>query len=282
MGLYDRDYYQEERESRFVGGDRPVVTTLILINIGVFVIDYFSQGQLTNWLALRSDLLTHPWYAYQLVTAGFLHSTDNIWHIIFNMYSLWLFGREVETLYGRAEFLRVYLVLLVLSSLTWVVCENLINGFAEPPRFMLGASGAVTGIIILFACNFPRRVLLIWGVLPVQAWVLALIFVALDLIGTRQAGTNTAYTAHLGGAAFGFLYFRTRSRFGEIGSAIDFSQWFKRRPKLKLRRAEDDDDLNTRVDKVLEKISREGEESLTRAERKLLENASRRYQQRRR
>lgn len=282
MGVYDREYYREEEDSRFMGrtGERPIVTSLILINVAVFAIDYFSQGQLTQWFALRANLFTHPWNAYQLLTAGFLHSNANIWHILINMYSLWLFGREVETIYGRGEFLRLYLGLIVLSSLIWVIGENLASGLASP-AWMVGASGGVTGIIVIFACLFPRRTLLIWGVLPMPAWVLAALFILLDLVGATQRDTGTAYMAHLGGAACGFLYYRMRVNLGALTQRSKLGQWFTRRPKLKLRRPDVDDDLNIPVDKVLEKISREGLESLTRQERKILESASRRYQQRR-
>ncbi len=281
MGLYDREYYREEDNTRLFGENRPLVFTLIIINFIVFAIDYFSKGQLTDWCALRADLFTHPWFAYQLVTAGFLHSTSNIWHILINMYSLWLFGREVETTYGRNEFLRLYLGLIILSSLVWVVGENLRDGL-NSAAFLVGASGGVTGIMVIFACHFPQRTLLLWGLLPLKVWVLVVGFIVLDIVGASQRGTQTAFTAHLGGAFFGFLYYRAHINLGKLTANETFSGWFKKRPKLKLRRPEEDDDLNTRVDKILEKISREGEASLSRAERRLLESASRRYQQRRR
>jgi membrane associated rhomboid family serine protease len=285
MGLYDREYYRDEEPTRFLGGDRPVVITLILINVAVFVVDYFSQGRLTRLLAVRSDLFTHPWNAWQLLTAGFLHSTESVWHILINMYSLWLFGRDVEELYGRREFLRLYLALVVLSSLSWVLYENAMTGFSPPDaQYMIGASGAVTGIMVVFACHFPRRVFLFWGLLPLPAWLLIGFLVLLDVFGAMRGehGSNTAYAAHLGGAAFGYLYYRGGYNLGQVSAGRSVVDWFKRRPKLRLRRAEDDDDLNVRVDRVLEKISREGEASLTRSERRLLESASRRYQQRRR
>lgn len=289
MGLYDREYYHQENEdSRFsiAAGQRPIVTTLILINAAVFVIDYFSQGQLTAWFKLRADLFTHPWNAYQLLTAGFLHSTTNIWHILINMYSLWLFGRDVESFYGRREFLRLYLGLLLFSSLVWVLSEDVAARSFNSPASMLGASGAVMGVIVLFACLFPKRTLLIWGVLPTPAWVLAALFVLFNLVGAAGEPTNgdvgVAYMAHLGGAAGGYLYYRLRLNLSSVGGGARLSQWFQRRPKLKLRRPDEDDTLNAPVDKILEKISREGMDSLSRQERKLLENASRRYQQRRR
>jgi hypothetical protein len=202
------------------------------------------------------------------------------------MYSLWLFGRDVESFYGRREFLRLYLGLLLFSSLVWVLSEDVAARSFNSPASMLGASGAVMGVIVLFACLFPKRTLLIWGVLPTPAWVLAALFVLFNLVGAAGEPTNgdvgVAYMAHLGGAAGGYLYYRLRLNLSSVGGGARLSQWFQRRPKLKLRRPDEDDTLNAPVDKILEKISREGMDSLSRQERKLLENASRRYQQRRR
>jgi membrane associated rhomboid family serine protease len=290
MGLYNREYYRDEEQLRFPGGDRPVVITLILINVGIFIVDYFSRdrlgnSQLASYFAVHSDVLTHPWNAWQLLTGGFLHSVRSIWHILFNMYFLWLFGRDVEEWYGRREFLRLYLVLITLSSLIWVLYENALTGFSgQPPQTMIGASGAVTGIMVVFACRDPRRVFLLFGVVPVQAWLLVGFSILVDLMGAvgAEGNSNTAYAAHLGGAAFGYLYVRQGMDLGKIFRAGAWANWFKRRPKLTVRKAEDDDALNSRVDRILEKISRQGEASLTRSERRLLESASRRYQQRRR
>ncbi|MBX7075386.1 MAG: rhomboid family intramembrane serine protease [Pirellulales bacterium] len=286
MGLYDRQYYREEDDERsgVFASNLSVVARLIILNIGVFFVDFLSRGELGAWLSAYATLPRHPWFAWQLLTAGFAHDTTNVWHLLWNMYFLWLFGGEVERHYGRREFTLIYLALLVLASLTWVVCENIAYGFAPPPGDrMLGASGAVMGMAVIYACNFPRRVLMLLGIIPVQVWILVSLYVMFDLLQALQVGrgSGTAVTAHLGGAVFGFLYFQSRFKLEDWFHGPSLKRLFKRGPKLRVHRPEEDADLSARVDRVLEKISREGEASLTRAERKLLESASRKYQQRR-
>src|SRR5262249_32282169 len=150
--------------------------------------------------SVKVGLPEHPWYFWQLLTAGFVHNTHDILHIAFNMFSLWLFGRDVEARYGRMEFLRIYLALVVLSSLGWVVSQNLQH--ADSRGSMIGASGAVTGVMILFVLNFPKRIFYVWGVLPLPAWALGAIFVLMDVSGFTHKvegaeGARVAYETHL-------------------------------------------------------------------------------------
>ena len=135
MGLYDRDYVRDEPRGSFLGGNRSMVTNLILVNVGVFLLDLvFFNRRLSEYLALHADLFTHPWNIWQLLTYGFAHESGqpgtpivlgNFAHVGFNMFGLWLFGRDVESIYGRKEFLRIYLSLIVLCGLSWVVIQNL-------------------------------------------------------------------------------------------------------------------------------------------------------------
>ena len=96
MGLYDRDYIRDDEErGSFLGGQHSIVTTLIFINVGVFILDVLMEGKLSDKLELQSDLFHKPWNAWQLLTAGFSHDPRNITHVGWNMFELWLFGRDV-------------------------------------------------------------------------------------------------------------------------------------------------------------------------------------------
>ena len=150
-----------------LGGDMSVTTTLILINAAVFVADMFSDGRLTDYLALRWDLFTHPQYFWQLLTYGFAHDPSSVRHVLFNMFFLWLFGREVETVYGKRVYVELYLSLVVLSGLVWLGL-NVLSGSSA---MLIGASGAVTGIMVLFVLHYPTRTILFWGVFPIPVWV---------------------------------------------------------------------------------------------------------------
>jgi membrane associated rhomboid family serine protease len=296
MGLYDRDYVREEPRGFFLGGNRSVVTNLILLNVGVFLVDVLFCAHdledrsvahyLSDWMEVSADVFHQPWMAWQLLTCGFAHDPTNIWHVAGNMFMLWLFGRDVETIYGRREFLTIYLTMIVVASLAWVVSQVvLFGGFAT--HYLLGASGAVAGIMILNVLHFPRRLFYFWGVFPVPAWLLATLYIGQDVMGynnslrTRSGGV--AFEAHLAGAAFAFLYYYTGWNFGRLMPRRLSWSMLKRRPKLTLHQPpRREEDLGRQVDRILEKISREGEASLTQAERRTLEEASRHYQQRRR
>lgn len=285
MGIYDRPYLHDEERSRGWASGRSMVVNLIIVNVAIWLAGIVAEQQIFEWLSLKSDLFRRPWEFYQLLTYGFVH--NGAMHILFNMMFLFFLGREVENVYGSAEFLRIYLVSVVLAGLVWVLFTAFEMSPDAPPARLMGASGGVMAIVILFVLNFPRQLLYIWGVLPVPAWVLGVFFVVGDLLGffsPSQDGVQVANIAHLAGAAFAFVYFRTRlnlgrlvpSRLGELKNALF-------RPRLRIHDPDKDArDLNRQVDAILEKISREGEASLTKKERKTLEEASRRYQQRRR
>lgn len=291
MGLYDREYVRED-DSRGLrlGGPRTMVATLILITAGLWLIDLLVGGDLGGKLSLRADLLTHPWNFYQLLTAGFVHDNSTIMHVLFNMFGLWLFGRDLEMLYGRKEFLRLYLTLIVLSSLVWVGVQALVHPGSR--AVMLGASGAVVGVMMIYVLHYPKRTFLVNFFIPMPAWLMLVLFLAADLYGfgnsVRGGAASTAFETHLAGAFFGLLYWQLHRSAGfTLGRLLPQRlslKSLKRRPKLRVHDAGPEDDaqeLGDQVDRILEKISRQGEASLTAAERKTLEAASRRYQQRR-
>jgi membrane associated rhomboid family serine protease len=289
MGIYDRPYYRDEPSSTFaLGGQRSMVVNLILVNVAIFFIDAFTSdaGHGLNWLsyhmAATPEVLTQPWNWWKLLTYGFAHapldSPRSIFHVGFNMYALWLFGSDIESVRGRREFLLVYLSLIVLSGLTWVVL-GASSGQMAP---IVGASGAVTGIMILFVCHYPhRKFLLLFLPVPIPAWVLVGLFTLQDIWGAIGLGdSGVAYSCHLAGAASAFLYYRSGVRLERLTARLKSPPLLRRRPKL---RVHDPDarykDLDRQADRILEKLHREGAESLTAKERRILEDYSRRMRQ---
>lgn len=295
MGLYDRDYYRERRPQFALRGPQTIVGTLILINVVVYVADGLltsarspgGLGGLNAFLALHLESLTTPWLWWQFLTYGFAHqSFPEYWHILGNMLALFFLGPAVEAHYGRKEFLRLYLVMLVVAGLAWAIVERMMG---HPAGTAVGASGAVTGIVILFALNFPRQMLLVMFVLPMPAWAVGILVVMSDVfLALNPESTRIAFAAHLGGAAFAYLYFHFRWNLTRWIPSPFSLRWFASRPKLRLhdpdrpkRQKKQDRELSEEVDRILEKIHREGESSLTRKERRILENASREYQKKR-
>jgi membrane associated rhomboid family serine protease len=287
MGIYDRDYqrggnYYDRQPGFYLGAPRMMNTNIILVTCGLYIVQYVVGGWYDQTFALSADWYRRPWTAYQLLTYGFLHDPHNLWHIVLNMLGLFFFGRDVELRYGRREYLLFYLIGIVVSGLIWTIAEIPAGSQAT----MLGASGGVIAVVILFAFNFPYRTVLFMFFLPMPMWVAAVIFVVVDALGAmnvRNAG-NVAVTAHLGGALYAFLYYRWGGRLERLVPGGAVLKRLRPRPKLRVHDPDADDHSSTdsRVDEILKKIQEHGQESLTYSERRILEEASREYQKKRR
>lgn len=307
MGLYDRDYTHSEPtgySGRYAIGQSMVVT-IIVINVAVFLADVLFGGQ-SHWiargLAATGNSLVTPWLWWQLLTSGFVHDWNNPWHLAGNMVGLWFLGRFVEQWLGRWEFLRFYLVAIVVGSLVWTTRVCL---FVDPSGWnvpLLGASGAVTAVVILFVCRFPHEKLLLFFTIPVPAWLVGVIIVGMDMLGhgnirlnpfgNSEMSARVAYDVHLAGAAFAAIYYYFGINFGRLVPrrwgeiAASASQSLRSRPNLRVHAPVEDDnnddqyhDLDEEADRILAKIGTQGESSLTPAERRTLEAYSRRMRQ---
>jgi membrane associated rhomboid family serine protease len=295
MGYSDRGYYRSEPSSFMA--EWTGVLTIIVANIAVWVANLLGAGEfpVNDFLALKGDLPQHPLEAWQLVTYGFVHDSTNPWHLVFNMLALWFFGRPVEDIMGRAEFFRFYFTAIVLAGIAWLVSVQVGQAAFAPRMFLVGASGAVMAVFAMFIWYYPHQTVLLWGVLPVPAWALGVLYFVSDVAGAADGGGNVANIAHLAGAIFGLLY---AWRGWNLGGLADLAaQW--RRRRVRVVRPEDDfgerrgrsepearpgskldAELQEAVDKILEKISRSGEGSLTAEERDTLTRASRRLKER--
>ena len=312
MGIYDRDYFREQRPQHRLRGPRTVVGMLILINVVLFLANglftppvtpeqlerafdvdgasfsweelfHKRMGSITYHMALKGSTLGKPLRWWQFLTYGFAHAPPpEYWHIGANMLVLFFLGRDIERRYGPREFLRLYLVMLVVASVVWAGIEMMWGGNPATPA--VGASGAIAGIVILYALNFPHRTLLLFFVIPMPAWVAGLLIVLMDIYGALTGAGQIAFTAHLGGAAFAFLYFQFGWNLTRWTAWLSLDR-LKPRPNLRVhdsdRKQQEKQELSDEVDRILQKISQEGEQSLTRKERRTLETASRQYQRRR-
>jgi membrane associated rhomboid family serine protease len=164
---------------------------------------------------------------WTLLTAAFSHI--ELWHIALNMLVLWSFGSVLERLWGTRIFSAFYLTAAVVASASHCLVSSLILG--DPRISALGASGAVSGLLLAFALLFPRHRILVFGIIPVPALIGALAFVAIDLWGlfaqSRGGGVGIGHGAHLGGALCGFLfwlfYLRTRYQRPPAGTGVQMA-----------------------------------------------------------
>ena len=176
----------------------PIVLNLIIINAIVFVAQmvFDSTWGLTNLLALYS-YNSGSFEPYQLVTHMFAHG--GFFHILFNMYALWMFGSVLERIWGAKKFLIFYMACGLVAGLAQMF---LVSGGAA-----IGASGAIMGLLAAFAYTFPNTQFYILPIpFPIKAKYLAAIYAAIDLFGGFSgSGDNIAHFAHLGGMVMGFI-----------------------------------------------------------------------------
>ena len=284
MGIYDRDYYRQGGSGFRLRAPRTAVVAIILINFAVFVAELITRdsGVVVDALACHVSSLARPWMWWQFLSYGFVHNDRDVQHIIFNMLALFFLGRDVEEWYGTREFIRLYLAAMAVAGIVWAGVTRAMYESSPP---MIGASGAISAVIVLYALLFPRRTLLVMFVLPLPAWLVGALAIAIDILGTMGRGDpHVAYVCHLGGAAFALAYFNFHWNFGNlVKPAVD---WVKNRSRPPLKVFKPDDGpaepvTDDEVDRILTKIHREGEHSLTSKERRVMEKASREYRRRR-
>lgn len=274
----------------------PWVKRLLIVNVAIalvgWIVGWFFPGDLVRaWLAFRpADVLLRPWTP---LTYMFVHG--GLWHLLLNMLGLFFFGPPLEERWGSTGFIRFYLI----AGLGGAVLSALVPG-----TIVLGASGAVLGLLLAYAMAWPDNPIYIYGILPVKAkWLVAGIVVLNLVSALANRASGVAYLAHLGGLAAAFLYLKSPwapNPYGGLAAARPRRtvwQTLQRRRKPAVTgvrhasassatnsvvsertaaRAEERE-LLEEVDRILEKISKSGMDSLTPPERKRLDEVSRRY-----
>ena len=276
-------------------GNTSVLVWLVCSIVAAFILEkvfltFLHAGPAFESLFALSANGLREGRVWTLVTYSFLHSPDNFLHIICNVMALYFIGRELLPVLGPRRFLAIYFAGVVAGGLLW----SAVNWHTG--ALVIGASGGVMTLLIVFACFFPDRevTLLLLFVLPVtvKPKYLALGCAAVDLFGCvfyelmgNPSPLGFAHSAHLGGMAAGFIYFRfiysTPAWAGRIGrsSTVELPQWMKRssppavaRPAYRVNHG-NREDLRAEVDRILDKINSKGFGALTPEEKRLLDDA---------
>lgn len=255
-------------------GVPPVTFSLLVLITAIYLLQLVSAGFLRFpleeifGLSVSGAMRGRLW---QLLTYQFLHGGP--FHLLLNMMMFFFLGAEVERALGRRHFLTLYFLSGVLGGLGWLLLTYPYEGIC------VGASAAIFGLLSAFAVLYPQRevTLLVMLVFPItlKAWVLALALGCIQLLFTISPGVGgIAYSAHLAGALAGLIYtvaiFRPHL-ISEFGARFRRS----REHRAHVRRAKQQDDEKAEIDRLLDKITREGIHSLSAAERKRLEQVSR-------
>ncbi len=184
----------------------PAVQSLIIANIVCFMLQSFVGGDLVSSLALWP--LNGPFMPWQLVSYAFLHGS--VMHIAFNMYGLWMFGRELEALLGRKVFYQLYFASVLTAGIMQVLVTTLSGGMYPT----VGASGGVFGLLLAYGMFFPHRVIML--LLPpvaMPARMFVFLYAAMELfLGVTGTQAGVAHFAHLGGMIGAYLVIQFGNR----------------------------------------------------------------------
>lgn len=193
----------------------PVTRALLAANLIVYMLQMFAEPAFISHFALwpfnapaGAQGSFTPW---QLITYSFLHG--NLTHLLFNMLALYMFGSDIERVFGQRRYTIYYFVCVVLAAIAQLAVSALSNW---PPYPTVGASGGVFGLLLAFGLYFPHRtVMLIFPPIPMPAWLFVTLYGALELfLGVTGTHEGVAHFAHLGGMLGGFMMIRSwRARF---------------------------------------------------------------------
>jgi membrane associated rhomboid family serine protease len=241
----------------------PGVRGLIFANVGVYICQSVFPSAINYYFALLPLKVIHDFWVWQIFTYAFLHG--GFWHLFFNMFALWMFAPHIESYWGTRTFLKYYALCVVGAALTQVI--------VAPSSVVVGASGGIYGLLLAFGLLFPDSVIFLFFVFPLRAIQATLVITIMTLMSALQAGGDRiAYLAHLGGLATGFLYFKLPVWWETLRSKVG-----QRRPvRFEVVEPESrQDSLAKEVDRILEKISKQGVGSLTEKEHETMRQYSR-------
>ncbi|MGE5645167.1 MAG: rhomboid family intramembrane serine protease [Acidobacteriota bacterium] len=203
-------YTRFRRSSFYSGYFPPGVKWLLISNIAIFVLDnlaeVFLHTDLFRLMGLVPAMVLQLGFVWQPFTYMFLHS--GIWHILFNMLVLWMFGLDLERDWGTKRFLQYYFLCGIGAALC-VIAAALVRP-SEMLARTIGASGAIYGLLLAYGVVYADRVILMSLLFPIKAKYAVMIFGAIAFIGSWRPGSGVSHIAHLGGMIFGYIFLKLR------------------------------------------------------------------------
>ncbi len=188
----------------------PAVKALLIANTAVFVLELFVRD-MVPLLGLTPSAVLHGGWVWQPLTYMFLHHPGSFTHILFNMLILWMFGVELERLWGTPFFVRYYFVAGIGAALTTLIVSVLPFDFAMPVYYAttVGASGAIYGLLLAYAYYYPDRPILMFLLFPIPAKYFVLILGGIAFLSSVVGGSSVAHATHLGGLLAGYIYLKS-------------------------------------------------------------------------
>ena len=246
----------------------PGVKAIIIANVAIFFVEllvlnasgrnYDTFMERIGLFALSPKRVFTRGTVWQLVTYAFLHDPGSIMHILFNMLFLYWFGRSIELVWGTKRFLIFYFAAAAFSGLAFCLWHVF-----DPVSSCIGASGAVMAALMVFALWYPNQIILFFFIIPMRIRTFVVFVILIEIFSLLGQRNGVANMAHLGGLLFGYLVIRAGPGIAcRVSSAI--------RKSADRVTAEEE----KRLDDLLDKVHREGINSLSRGERRFLKRMS--------
>lgn len=241
------------------------IKVLIGINTGLFILKFIAKSQIDLARVFGLSAGTVWPMIWQPVTYMFIHG--DVFHVLINMFVLWMFGSEMESIWGRTQFLRYYFLTGIGSGLVW-----LLFNIGTPWSVLIGASGAIYGILLAFGMMFPNRTVYLYFMIPVKVKWFVLFLGIVAFISSFNNHSNISHLTHLSGMVIGYIYLQYYRRWKDFRFAI-----YKRMKEFRISIKDKKDrsiKRQQKVDQLLDKINEQGYESLTEQEKTFLYKAS--------
>ncbi len=213
------------------------VKWLVISNVALYFIFFLIHRTSGDGLFIPFELvptMVLHGAVWQLATYLFLHSPTDVWHIVFNMLTLWMFGAPIEETWGTRRFLHFYFLCGVGAGVCVVLVNAALGNLYQPT---IGASGAIFGLLLAFGMMFPNQTVLFSFLFPIKAKYMVMIFGVIAFISSFNTGSPVSNLAHLGGMIFGFFYIRMQfgvRRTARAGLDFDIQRRWR---EYKLQRA---------------------------------------------
>ncbi|MGB5648091.1 rhomboid family intramembrane serine protease [Muriicola sp.] len=269
-----------------------IAEKLITINVAVFILNAllpfllgFGRNAISQWFELPVDLMAYITQPWSIITYSFFHA--DLWHLFFNMLLLYFSARIFLNIFSARKLINVYFLGVILGGLFFVVSYNIFPVFLGANTSIIGASAGVTAVLIFICAYIPNQIVRV-VFFNVKLWYLGAFFVLLDLVQI-PANNSGGHLAHLGGALLGYVYARQLTKGKDIGEGFSklldaLGAMFKPKEKkasmktvyrkttasAKSKVDYDKESRQRKIDSILDKISKSGYESLTKAEKDFL------------
>ena len=235
------------------------IKILVSVNFGIFLLQTVArtEGLFFPLFGLVPKMVWSEFMIWQPFTYLFFHG--GIWHVLINMFVLWMFGSELERIWGKGHFLKFYFVTGVGAGLVTMIFG--LNSMTP----IVGASGAVYGVLLAYGLTYPNRTVYLYGIIPIKSLWFVIGIGVLAFMSSFDNVSQISHLTHLSGMMIGYLMLKRPVRFNDLWFTIR-KRTLEYKIKHEEKRVSQHQAIEREIDRILDKINREGFDSLTEEE----------------